>query len=217
MPSRQRGFARKRGARWLAGWYEEGRQRTRGGFETKTAALDYANEKADKAVARAAAFRFGDPLPDEDRLAVRDVDALVDAFLVRHRVDEATKRKLRSQLRHARDAFGDRTLESLQPIELDVWRSTLPALSGHYVFRAFRQVLEYAVAMGLLDRNPTARIKNVRASVDTRNDQRRSSRGSRSTGSSPRSTRASRRSPSCLSAPASGPKSCSRSNAATPT
>jgi integrase len=29
-------------------------------------------------------------------------------------------------------------------------------------------VLEYAVAMGLLDVNPTARIKNVRATVDRR-------------------------------------------------
>src|SRR5438046_1764643 len=132
MPSRQRGFARKRGQKWLGGWYEDGRQRTRGGFETKTAALDYANEKAEKAVARAAAFRFGDRLPEE-RPAIRDVRELVDAFLARHRVDEATKRKLRSQLRHATDTFGDRHPETLQPIELDVWRSTLPALSAHYI------------------------------------------------------------------------------------
>lgn len=58
----------------------------------------------------------------------------------------------------------------MQPIELDVWRSTLPALSAHYLFRAFRQVLEYAVAMGLLDVNPTSRIKNTRASVDGRRE-----------------------------------------------
>jgi integrase len=60
----------------------------------------------------------------------------------------------------------------LQTIELDVWRSTLPARSAHYVFRAFRQVLEYAVAIGLLDRNPTARIRNSRASVDEHREQR---------------------------------------------
>jgi integrase len=71
-------------------------------------------------------------------------------------------------LKHAKDGFGDRRLETLQPIELDVWRSTLPARSAHYMFRAFRQVLEYAVAMGLLDVNPTARIRNVRATVDRR-------------------------------------------------
>jgi integrase len=36
------------------------------------------------------------------------------------------------------------------------------------VFRALRQVVGYAVDMGLLERNPTARIKNVRAAVDVR-------------------------------------------------
>lgn len=43
--------------------------------------------------------------------------------------------------------------------------------SAHYIFRAFRQVLEYAVAMGLLERNPTVRIKNVRASVEFKRGQ----------------------------------------------
>jgi integrase len=74
-----------------------------------------------------------------------------------------TMRKLRQQLKHARAAFGDRALPTLTPIELDVWRSTLPTLSAHYIFRAFRQVLEYAVAMGLIDANPPARIRNTRA------------------------------------------------------
>jgi integrase len=59
----------------------------------------------------------------------------------------------------------------LQPIELDVWRSTLPHLSAHYIFRAFRQVLEYAVAMGVLDANPAARIRNTRA-ADGRREMR---------------------------------------------
>jgi len=99
---------------------------------------------------------------------VSTVDELCDAFLARHRVDEATLRKLRSQLRHAREAFGDRAPRTLQPIELDVWRSTLPARSGHYMFRAFRQVLEYAVAMGRLASNPTARIRNTAASDEHR-------------------------------------------------
>jgi len=171
MPARQRGFARKRGNGWLAGWYEDGRQRTRGGFETRTAALDYANEKAERVVARAAALRFGDEPPVEAP-QIGTVQELVDAFLARHRVDEATLRKLRSQLRHATAAFGERRPETLQPIELDLWRSQLPALSAHYIFRAFRQVLEYAAGMGLLERNPTARIKNVRASVEVKRGQR---------------------------------------------
>jgi integrase len=167
MPARQRGFARRRGDLWLAVWREDSREKSRGGFPTKTEALDYANEKAEETVAREAATRFGDRLP-QPASPIGTVTDLVEAFLARHRVDEATTRKLRSQLKHATSAFGDRRLETLQPIELDVWRSRLPARSAHYLFRAFRQTLEYAVAMGLLDVNPTARIKNTRASVDRR-------------------------------------------------
>lgn len=170
MPARQRGFARRRRQKWLATWYEDGRQRARGGFETKTAALDYANGKAEEATARRNALRFGDALSPTTSLST--VEELVEAFLARHRVDEATLRKLRSQLRRATAAFGERRLETLQPVELDVWRSQLPAASGHYIFRAFRQVLEYAVTMGLLERNPTARIRNVRASVEVKRGQR---------------------------------------------
>jgi integrase len=163
MPAKQRGFARKRGSRWLAGWYENGAQRTRGSFETKTAALDYANTKADEAISRKNALRFGDKI--EMKTTIVTVSELVEAFLARHRVDEATTRKLRSQLKRATEAFGDRRIETLQPIELDVWRSQLPALSAHYLFRAFRQVLEYAVHMGLIESNPTRRIRNTRSAV----------------------------------------------------
>jgi integrase len=170
VPSRQRGFARKRGDKWLAVWREDRKEASRGGFETRTAALDYANGKAERAVARAAALRFGDELPAE-RPQIATVQELVDAFLAAHRVDEATLRKLRSQLKHATTSFGGRRIETLQPIELDLWRSQLPALSAHYIFRAFRQVLEYAVVMGLLEGNPTARIKNVRASVEVKRGQ----------------------------------------------
>ncbi len=168
MPARQRGFARKRGDKWLAGWYEEGRQRTRGGFPTKTAALDYATEEAEEATARRNAVRFGDK--HAPALPLSTVDELVEAFLARHRVDEATLRTLRSRLRHATAAFGERRIETLQPIELDLWRSQLPALSAHYIFRAFRQVLAYAVAMDLIEQNPSTRIRNTRAA--TRNEQR---------------------------------------------
>jgi integrase len=168
MPARQRGFARKRGSGWLAAWREAGRERSRGGFETRTAALDYAARKAAEAAARDAAIRFGDSLPS--RQAVTTVSELVEAFLARHRVDEATLRTLRFRLNHALGAFGDRRIETLQPIELDVWRWQLPPLSAHYIFRAFRQVLEYAVAMGLLAINPTARIRNTRAA--SRREQR---------------------------------------------
>ena len=63
MPARQRGFARRRGPSWLAVWRAAGRERSRGGFETKTEALDYANHKAEETVERETAIRFGDPVP----------------------------------------------------------------------------------------------------------------------------------------------------------
>jgi integrase len=47
-------------------------------------------------------------------------------------------------------------------------RSKLRARSAHYIFRAFRQVLEYGVSMEMLDANPTARIKNTKATVERR-------------------------------------------------
>src|SRR5688572_15623877 len=107
MPARQRGFARRRGNGRLAVWREEGRERSRGGFATKTDALDYANTKADEAVERETAIRFGDRLPHPLQ-PIGTVSELVDAFLARHRVDQATTRKLRTQLKHATVAFGDR-------------------------------------------------------------------------------------------------------------
>jgi hypothetical protein len=139
------------------------------------------------------------------------VSELVEAFLARHRVDEATRKKLRTQLRYATRSFGERRLETLQPIELDVWRSQLPALSAHYIFRAFRQVLEYAVSMQLLEANPTARIRNTRAA--RRSDLRELGAGGGDCGRArPRVTRRSRR---CSSAPACVPKSYGRSSAVT--
>src|SRR5215203_2622071 len=92
MPARQRGFAGKRGSTWLAGWYEDSRQRTRGGFETKTSALDYANDKAEHAIALRDAIRYGDRLLATESIGT--IAELVEAFLARHRVDEATRKKL---------------------------------------------------------------------------------------------------------------------------
>ena len=167
MPSRQRGFARKRSGRWLAVWRENARERSRGGFETRTAALDYANAKAVEAIERETAIRFGDPLP-RPTSDVSTVSQLLDAFLARHDADPATIKKLRSQLGHARRAFADRSVATLTPVELDVWRATLPERSRHYLFRAFRQALEYGVSMNVVDTNPTGRIRNRRAPVDRR-------------------------------------------------
>src|SRR5215213_5072308 len=94
MAARQRGFARKRSTGWLAVWRENGRERSRGGYVTKTEALDYANAKAAAAVALADAVRFRDPMPEQASPGPVTVGQLVDSFLEQHDVDEATTDKL---------------------------------------------------------------------------------------------------------------------------
>lgn len=173
MPARQRGtVVRRPGRKWEARWRDESdRPRLRGGFETKTAARDWLEAKVERVAAVRNAARFGDPLPGETGGSVT-VAELIEGFLAQHEVDPATIRKLRSQLGHAVGAFGDRPIVTLTPMELAAWRGGLPARSRHYIFRAFRQVLEQAVAWEMLERNPTGRIRNKRAVVDEERRQR---------------------------------------------
>ncbi len=58
MPASQRGSVVKRGSRWAARYYDEnGARGFQGGFETKTAAREWVENKADEI----AALRRGDP------------------------------------------------------------------------------------------------------------------------------------------------------------
>jgi integrase len=56
--------------------------------------------------------------------------------------------------------FGSRQPDSLNRLELEDWRGTLSPGSRHDVFRAFRQVLAWAVARSLASRDASAGIKN---------------------------------------------------------
>jgi integrase len=160
MPSVQSGSTVKRGQRWGARWYDEaGARRFQGGFETRSAAHEFVDDKVEEV----AALRRGDlPRPSE----IPTVAGLVDAFLAAHEVDQATTDKLRYQLAHAKAAFGEKPIDRLTPYELDAWRAQLPARTRHHYFRAFRQVLAQAVTWRLLERNPTDGIKNRRAVLD---------------------------------------------------
>lgn len=160
MPSKQRGSVVKRGSRWGARWYDEiGVRRFQGGFATKSEAREWVDNKVDDVEK----VRRGDcPRLSE----IPTVDELVDSFLVSHEVDPATTNKLRYELAHAKRAFGDRRVDELKPLELSAWRATLPARSRHQPFGAFRQVLEEAVTLGLLEANPCARIRNRRTKLD---------------------------------------------------
>ena len=157
MPSLQRGSVRKRDRGWQARFYdEENVRRHVGGFMTRTAAIEWLDAKLDEI----SALRRGDVLPVRDRPDT--VDDLLDVFLEKHgrTVNVATKRKLTAQLRRARAEFGDRHPDRLRRIELEDWRTTLPAGSRPDVFRAFRQALTWALERGLVERDATAGIKN---------------------------------------------------------
>ncbi len=154
MPTNQRGSVVKRGNRWQARWYDEtGKRRAQGGFETKSAAREWVDGKTDEVFA----LRRGDLAPVTERLTVRE---LVARFLELHDVDEATRAKLRRQLKHATAAFGDRRPDELNRLELEAWRKGLSPGVRHYVFRAFRQVLAWAVVRNVATRNPADGIKN---------------------------------------------------------
>src|SRR4051794_7845423 len=106
MPAKQRGSVVKRGTVWQARWRDEsGEQRGEGGFETRTAARDWLDDRIEEVLA----LRRGDLLPTRDRPAT--VEVLLDLFIEKHgrTVDPSTKRTLETRLRYARAEFGDRT------------------------------------------------------------------------------------------------------------
>ena len=121
IPSVQRGHVVKREGSWGVRWYDEnGNRRRQGGFETKSAAREWVDNK----VAEVAALRRGDraALARSESVTVSEA---VDRYLAAHEVDVATTEKLRRQLRHATAAFGARQLATLRPDELAAWRRTL--------------------------------------------------------------------------------------------
>jgi integrase len=156
MPSVQRGQVVKLAGSWGVRWYDDngGRQR-KAGFATKSAAREWLDDKVDEVNA----VRRGVAVAPAARPTV---SSLVDLFLELHEVDTATTRKLRAQLKHATAKFGDRQPDTLSQIEVEKWRKTLSAGSRHDVFRAFRQLLAWAVDRKLAASNPSAGIKNAK-------------------------------------------------------
>jgi integrase len=160
MPAKQRGSVTRRGAMWQARYYDaENVRRSRGGFETKTAAGEWLDRRLDEVEA----LRRGErPAPD----TIPTVNELVHGYLATHEVDPATTKKNMYELGHATRAFDGRKIDELTPLELSTWRATLPARSRHNPFGTFKAILEQAVTLGLIQTNPAARIKNKRAKLD---------------------------------------------------
>jgi integrase len=128
-----------------------GKREQRGGFKTKgeaRAALDQAMTKLRLGQSYRPDMTFGD---------------LVDEFFVQYvGVTERTRRTLREWLVGARAAFDDVPIERLDARAIAAWRATLRPSYAEKQLRALRQVLNYAVRVRLLDRNPAADVSNAK-------------------------------------------------------
>jgi integrase len=119
-----------------------------GGFATKGAAREALN-------ARLGRERLG--VDYRPRLTFTE---LVDEFFAQYVAEEKSKKTLREWLVRARAQFDDLPIERLDARTISAWRATLPPRSAQKYHRALRQVLNYAVRVDLLDRNPAADVPN---------------------------------------------------------
>jgi hypothetical protein len=100
MPARQRGSTLRRGKLWGVRYYDEhGQRRYEGGFETKTAAGDWLDEKVKEVLA----LRRGD-LPTFRRREMPALSELVDEYLAQHVCEANTKATLEARLSTPRGA-----------------------------------------------------------------------------------------------------------------
>lgn len=165
MPSAQRGTVQRReSGKWAARYRdEEGTQRLRGGFATRSGALSFLSQKLDEVEA----LRRGD-VAALRRREMPTLGELAAEFLGQHSAEPSTVETLRFRLRYALDGPGldeeggwrDVRIDRIQPHEVGAWRNRLPAKSAYGVHKALRQVLRYAVRAHLLDENPASLTPN---------------------------------------------------------
>jgi integrase len=165
MPAIQRGNVVKRGpGKWQARWYDEdGKQRGRSGFTTKTEAREWLDSQVDVVAAlrrgEVAALRRRNPPTLEE---------LVEEFLSQHTAERNTLTGLRERLAYAtrgpkRDGeggFGSVRIDRLDPSAIGAWRKRLPERSAWGIHKALRQLLNHAVRIKLLDENVAALVPN---------------------------------------------------------
>jgi hypothetical protein len=151
MPSVQRGQLYQRNGTWGFRYYDaDGTRRRRGGFQTRTEALQVLEHVLDS-------VRLG-PLARRD-LTVQE---LVDEYLGQHIAEANTIATLTARLKYVTTTFGDTKLERLVGMapQLGAWRKRLPAGSAWHIVKAARQVGHYAVRAKLIDENPFSLIPN---------------------------------------------------------
>jgi len=129
-------------------WYRlEGRGSARpqvGGFASRTEA----KKALEKVVER---------LGPAGRGASMTLAELVEEYLEMHQAEPVTIAKLRWLLGKATAVLGEVRLAEILPEQVYAWRLTIPEGHRFEATQALRQVLNRAVAWGLLDNNPAKR------------------------------------------------------------
>jgi integrase len=129
---------------WAYRYRIEGRGSERpqvGGFATRA--------EAEKAL-RKVLDRLG---PDGGRATIT-LSEFVDEYLELHQAAPVTIAKLRWLLSKATEVLGEKRLAYLSPRDVYAWRFSIPEGHRFEATQALRQVLNRAVAWGLLDYNP---------------------------------------------------------------
>jgi integrase len=127
------------------------RYRTGGRDSTRVQRGGFALE----ADARDALERELERLRREARIARRlTLDELVETYLAQHDVQPVTIETLRYLLSKATAVFGERRIGELTPQEIAEWRMRLSPGYRFEATQALRQVLQRAVAWGMIDVNP---------------------------------------------------------------
>jgi integrase len=127
----------------------DGRRPQKGGFDTKGEARAALNEALRR-------LSLGDTYRGEPPTFA----ALVEEYLGQHVAADITITTLRYRLQHSVDAFGATRIDRLTTPAVGAWRKQLPPGSAHYIHRALRQVLRYAVRCRYLSDNPAALVPN---------------------------------------------------------
>lgn len=159
MPSVQRGSVVKLAGGYGVRFYDEnGKRRRQGGFgagrEGKRDALDWLEAK----LREVEAVRRGDPVPARRRMPT--VQELVDEYVAQHVAEANTIATLTQRLRHVTATFGGQRLDRVDVAEIGPWRKRLPVGSAWHIHKCFRQVLHYAVRVGLVAENVATKVPN---------------------------------------------------------
>jgi integrase len=132
---------------WAYRYRLEGRGSVRpqvGGFATQAEALKALRKVLDR-------------LGPGGGAATITLGELVEEYLEMHQAEQVTIAKLRWLLAKATDRFGDVRLAELSPKDVYAWRLTISEGHRFEATQALRQVLNRAVAWGLLESNPAKR------------------------------------------------------------